>query len=67
MKTKSKRNLISTEEALQVVSRYGKEVVKATLLKWVKTNNIGHQCAPRSRWYIQKDKLIRLLEKGKGS
>lgn len=63
---KNKNYLVSTEAALEIVAQYlGRGITKPTLIKWVKENNLGHQCVKGSRWLIDRNKLIKLLEKGK--
>lgn len=65
MVAKNKNNFIDSKEAIDIISKYGKRISKPTLFKWVKTHKLGHQCIPGSHWYIDKNKLIKLLEKGK--
>ena len=65
MAASKKNNYIDTATALSIVERYGKRISKPTLIKWVKSNNLGHQCITGSYWFIDKIKLIKLLEKGK--
>ncbi len=67
MAASSKSNLIDSTEAMDIVAQYGKRISKPTIIKWVRKNKLGYQYIPGSRWYIDKTKLIRLLETGKAS
>lgn len=53
---------ITIVEAMTIAKGAGKTVTRATLIQWIRKNNLGHQPAGFwGRWYIYKEKFERFI------
>lgn len=61
-KTNDEKELIPTNVALQIVSDAGLSITLTTLISWAQNYKIGKKIG--GRWQIDKQKLLKMLEKG---
>lgn len=61
-KINDEKELIPTNIALQVIRDTGLSISLTTLISWAQNYKIGKKIG--GRWHINKQKLLKMLEKG---